>query len=303
MYSIINKYKLLALHLMVLVLGFTGILGKLITLESTHLVWYRMLIAFILLFIFLLITNRIKQINPKNILPLIGAGFVVALHWLFFFESIKVSNVSIAVICLSTSSLFSAFLEPIFFKRKILKYEVFFGLIVMITLAFMLYEKPENKYLSENYTLGYFYGFISSFLATLFTIINAKFINKIDATEITMIEMLGGVILISLYFFIINDCSIASKTISISDLSYLFILGSICTAGVFVWMIEIMRYMTPYSVIMAVNLEPIYSIIIALIIFNDSEAMNTFFYFGGTLILLTVFFDGYIKAKKKSFKK
>ena len=303
MYSIINKYKLLALHLMVLVLGFTGILGKLITLESTHLVWYRMLIAFILLFIFLLITNRIKQINPKNILPLIGSGFVVALHWLFFFESIKVSNVSIAVICLSTSSLFSAFLEPIFFKRKILKYEVFFGLIVIITLAFMLYEKPENKFLSENYTLGYFYGFISSFLATLFTIINAKFINKIDATEITMIEMLGGVILISLYFLIINDFGISSKTISISDLSYLFILGSICTAGVFVWMIEIMRYMTPYSVIMAVNLEPIYSIIIALIIFNDSESMNTFFYLGGTLILLTVFFDGYIKAKKKSLKK
>ena len=303
MYSIINKYKLLALHIMVLVLGFTGILGKLITLESTHLVWYRMLIAFILLFIFLLITNRIKQINPKNILPLIGSGFVVALHWLFFFESIKVSNVSIAVICLSTSSLFSAFLEPIFFKRKILKYEVFFGLIVIITLAFMLYEKPENKFLSENYTLGYFYGFISSFLATLFTIINAKFINKIDATEITMIEMLGGVILISLYFLIINDFGISSKTISISDLSYLFILGSICTAGVFVWMIEIMRYMTPYSVIMAVNLEPIYSIIIALIIFNDSESMNTFFYLGGTLILLTVFFDGYIKAKKKSLKK
>ena len=191
MYSIINKYKLLALHLMVLVLGFTGILGKLITLESTHLVWYRMLIAFILLFIFLLITNRIKQINPKNILPLIGAGFVVALHWLFFFESIKVSNVSIAVICLSTSSLFSAFLEPIFFKRKILKYEVFFGLIVMITLGFMLYEKPDNKFLSENYTLGYFYGFISSFLATLFTIINAKFINKIDAAEITMIVSCG----------------------------------------------------------------------------------------------------------------
>ena len=303
MYSIINKYKLLELHLMVLVLGFTGILGKLITLESTYLVWYRMFIAFILLFIFLLMKNRVRKINPKNILPLIGAGFVVALHWLFFFESIKVSNVSIAVICLSTSSLFSAFLEPIFFKRKILKYEVLFGLVVVITLAFMLYEKPENKFLSENYTLGYFYGFASSFLATLFTIINAKFINKIDATEITMIEMLGGVILISIYFFVLGDYDIINKTISFSDLSYLFILGSICTAGIFVWMIEIMRYMTPYSVIMAINLEPIYSIIIALIIFNDSEAMNTFFYLGGTLILLTVFFDGYIKAKKKSLKK
>ena len=303
MYRIIQRHKLISLHFMVVILGFTGILGKLISLQTIDLVWYRMLLAFICLFIFLLFKKKIHTIKKRNILPLLSAGAIVGLHWLFFFEAIKVSNVAIAVICLATSSLFSAFLEPIFFKRKILKYEVFFGLIVMITLAFMLYEKPDNKFLNENYTRGYFYGFISSFLATLFTIINAKFINKIDATEITMIEMLGGVILISLYFFIINDYSIASKAISFSDLSYLFILGSICTAGVFVWMIEIMRYMTPYSVIMAVNLEPIYSIIIALIIFNDSESMNTFFYLGGTLILLTVFFDGYIKAKKKSLKK
>ena len=270
MYSIINKYRLLTLHLMVLVLGFTGVLGKLITLESTYLVWYRMLIAFIILFLFALFNNQIKKIKKTNILPLIGAGFIVALHWLFFFESIKVSNVSIAVISLSTSSLFSAFLEPLFFKRKILKYEVFFGFIVMIALAYMLYEKPNHEEININYSLGYIYGFISSFLATLFTLINAKFINKIEASEITMLEMLGGVILITIYFIYQNDYTTFTASISSNDFIYLFLLGSICTAGVFVWMIEIMRYITPYSVIMAINLEPIYSIIIALIIFNNS---------------------------------
>ncbi len=303
MYSVINKYRLLTLHLMVLILGFTGVLGKLITLESTYLVWYRMLIAFIILFLFALLNNQIKTIKKSNILPLIGAGFVVALHWLFFFESIKVSNVSIAVISLSTSSLFSAFLEPLFFKRKILKYEVFFGFIVMIALAYMLYEKPNHEEININYSLGYIYGFISSFLATLFTLINAKFINKIEASEITMIEMLGGVILITIYFIYQNDYTTFTALISGNNFIYLFLLGSVCTAGVFVWMIEIMRYITPYSVIMAVNLEPIYSIIIALIIFNESEAMNTSFYTGGSLILIIVFLDGYIKAKNKSLKK
>ena len=109
---------------MVLILGFTGILGKLISIESSYLVWYRMLIAFVVLLIFLIFNKKLKTIKRKNILPLIGVGAVVGLHWLFFFEAIKVANVSIAVICLATSSLFSAFLEPLFFKRKILKYEI-----------------------------------------------------------------------------------------------------------------------------------------------------------------------------------
>ena len=145
MYRIIQRHKLISLHFMVVILGFTGILGKLISLQTIDLVWFRMLLAFICLFIFLLFKKKIHTIKKRNILPLLSAGAIVGLHWLFFFEAIKVSNVAIAVICLATSSLFSAFLEPIFFKRKILKYEVFFGAIVMLVLSYMLYEKPEHQ--------------------------------------------------------------------------------------------------------------------------------------------------------------
>jgi len=297
MYQIIARNKLISLHIMVIILGFTGVLGKLITLDTSYLVWYRMLIACIVLFIFMLFKNTVRKIKIKNIIPLLGIGSIVALHWLFFFEAIKVSNISIAVICLSTSSLFSSFLEPIFFKRRILTYEVLFGLAVLLTLYFMLNETPKITN-NTNYIYGYIYGIISALLATLFTLMNAKYISKIDAVEITMFEMLGGVLTISLLFLINNDYTIINQQININDIIYLIILATICTAGVFVWMIEIMRYITPYSLIMAVNLEPIYSVIIALIIFNESETMNLSFYLGGAIILCIVFLDGYIKNKQ-----
>ena len=281
---------------MVIFLGFTGVLGKLITLETPYLVWHRMFIAFIALFLFLLFKKQIKTINKKDILPLLGIGAIVALHWFFFFGAIKVANISVAVICLATASLFSAFMEPIFFNRKLLKYELLFGLIVFATLSFMLYEKPENNEI--NYALGYIYGIASAFLGTLFTMFNGKYINKVDAAKITMVEMLGGVIVISLYFLFIGDYSVFITPLITSDIIYLILLGTICTAGIFVWMTEIMRHITPYALIMAINLEPIYSIIIGLIIFNDTEVMNLSFYLGSSIILFIVFLDGYIKNKK-----
>ena len=296
MYQILRKNKLISLHIMVIFLGFTGVLGKLITLETPYLVWHRMFIAFIALFIFLFIKKQIKTIKKKDILPLLGIGAIVALHWFFFFGAIKVSNISVAVICLATASLFSAFLEPLFFKRKLLGYELIFGIIVFVTLTFMLYEKPENN--DINYFLGYVYGIASAFLGTLFTMFNGKYINKVDAAKITMVEMLGGVMIISLYFILIGDFSVFTTIISLNDFIYLMLLGTICTAGIFVWMTEIMRHITPYALIMAINLEPIYSIIIGLIIFNETEIMNLSFYIGSSVILFIVFLDGFIKNKK-----
>ena len=283
---------------MVVILGFTGVLGKLISLETSYLVWYRMLIAWLALFLFLLLKNQLKKIKKEHVLPLLGIGAIVALHWIFFFEAIKVSNVSIAVICLSTSSLYSAFLEPIIFKRKFLKYEVYFGLVVLLALAYMLGGKEIFNGITSEYIEGYIYGILSAFLATLFTLFNAKFLEKSDASQITMIEMLGGTILLSLFFIYSGDYTVITKTVILTDVYYLLILGIICTALVFVWMVEIMRHITPYAVIMAVNLEPIYSILLALIIFQESELMEAPFYIGASIILFTVFLDGYIKNKQ-----
>ena len=276
---------------MVVILGFTGIFGKLISLETIHLVWYRMLIAFLALVLFLFFKKNLFTISRKNFIGVLGVGALVTVHWLCFFESIKVSSVSVAVVCLSTSSLFSALIEPLFFKRKLLAYEVIMAIIVAGALAFVM--GMETQYL-----LGYIYGITAAFLGTLFTLFNAKYIKKTDATQITMIEMLSGVLILSCLLLFKQDYTVFTSLISLNDLYYLIILGILCTAMVFVWMTEIMRHVTPYSLIMAINLEPIYSIILALIIFGDNELMSTSFYIGSSIIIGVVFLEGYIKNKQ-----
>jgi drug/metabolite transporter (DMT)-like permease len=291
MYNILKKYKLTSLHLMVVVLGLTGVFGKLISLSAIHLVWYRMGIAFISIAIFLAFKKQLFAVSKKDFLGLLGVGALVTFHWLCFFESIKVSTVSVAVVCLATSSLFSALIEPFFFKRKFLFYEVIMGVVVVVALAFIM--GTETKYF-----WGYFYGIMAALLATLFTLFNAKYINKVGAAKITMIEMLSGVMIISCILFFKQDYTVFTTKISITDLTYLILLGTLCTAMVFVWLTEIMRHITPYSLIMAINLEPVYSIIFALIIFGDNELMSSSFYFGSCVIIGIVFLDGYLKNKQ-----
>ena len=235
--------------------------------------------------------------NDKLLTPLgrIGVGAIVAAHWLFFFESIKLSNVSVAVVCLATSSLFSALIEPFVFKRKMNGYELLFGIVVIAALAFALKA-------DVSYFWGYLYGVIAAFLATLFTIFNALYINKVEASKITLIEMLGGWIAMSIYIVLFTNTPLCDFSISQQDTIYLIALGIVCTAFAFVVSVEVMKSLSPYSVIMAVNLEPIYSIVLALILFGESEEMTSSFYIGGSIIILTVFLDGYLKTKMKVIK-
>ena len=236
MYHLLRKYKLTSLHLMVLILGFTGVFGKLISLESIYLVWYRMGIAFLSLALFLLIKKELFSISKQNFFGILGVGALVTIHWLCFFESIKVSTVSVAVVCLATSSLFSALIEPIFFKRRLLAYEVIMGIIVVLALAFVM--GTDTKYI-----LGYFYGIMAALFGTLFTLFNAKYIKQVGAAQITMIEMLAGVIIISCLLLFKEDYTIFNSFISINDFVYLILLGTLCTAAVFVWMTLVEKMM------------------------------------------------------------
>ena len=293
MNSLTQKKILLIMHFIVIILGLTGVLGKLIETSATILVWYRMMIAFLALGIYILLKSKLLLISKKTFFKIVGTGVVVAAHWLFFFESIKVSNVSVAVVCLATSSLFSALIEPLFFKRKISISEVVFGVIVILALAFALKA-------DMNYLIGYVYGVIAAFLATLFTIFNAILIKEIDAPRITLFEMLGGFLAMSIYILVFTDYTAVDFIISKEDLTFLLALGIVCTSFAFVVSVEVMKSLSPYSVIMAVNLEPIYSIVLALLLFGESEQMTPSFYIGASIIILTVFFDGYLKTKQKS---
>jgi drug/metabolite transporter (DMT)-like permease len=282
------------MHFIVILLGFTGVLGKLIECGSTVLVWYRMLIAFVFLLAYIYFTSNFK-ISKKNFIQILGIGFVVAAHWLFFFESIKVSNVSVAVVCMGTSSLFSSFLEPLILKRKIQLRELVLSVVVLFAIGLALNA-------DFSYVLGFIYGIIAAFLATLFTILNALYVNKVSSEKITLIEMLGGFLIISIYLLFSGEITFSDLNISTRDIIYLIILGGVCTSFAFVISVEVMKFLSPYNVIMAVNLEPVYSVLLALFIFGESENMNLSFYIGGILIIAAVSFDAYLKKNIKQKK-
>ncbi len=285
------------MHLIVILLGLTGVLGKLIDTGSTVLVWYRMLIAFLFLGVYIYIKSNSLRVSKKHFIQIIGIGCIVAAHWLLFFESIKVSNVSVAVVCMGTSSLFSSVIEPLIIKRKIYLREIILAILVLIAIGIAM--NADFSYLK-----GYVFGIAAAFLATLFTILNALYVDKVESEKITSIEMLGGFLFVCIYMLFSNSFSLADLVISWNDILYLVILGGICTSFAFVVSVEVMKFLSPYNVIMAVNLEPVYSILLALVLFGESESMNFSFYLGAVLIISAVSLDGYLKKQedKKSIK-
>ena len=285
------------MHLIVILLGLTGVLGKLIDTGSTVLVWYRMLIAFLFLGVYIYIKSNSLRVSKKHFIQIIGIGCIVAAHWLLFFESIKVSNVSVAVVCMGTSCLFSSILEPLIIKRKIYLREIILAILVLIAIGIAM--NADFSYLK-----GYLFGIAAAFLGTLFTILNALYVDKVESEKITSIEMLGGFLFVCIYMLFSNSFSLADLVISWNDILYLVILGAICTSFAFVVSVEVMKFLSPYNVIMAVNLEPVYSILLALVLFGESESMNFSFYLGAVLIISAVSLDGYLKKQedKKSIK-
>ena len=281
----------LHLHFLVFIAGFTAILGELISLEAIPLVWYRMLIAGVLMFGFIKI-KKISLVVPfRTILKFFLAGIVIALHWVTFFAAIKVSNISITLAMFSTGAFFASLIEPIFYKRKIIPYEIIFGLLV-IAGVFMIMQ-TEIKYL-----LGICLGITSALFSSLFAVINGKFVAHHNASTISFYEFISGVFFISLYIAFSNDGFDASFfKLSIDDWLYLGILASVCTAYAFIASVYVMRYITPYSVVLTYNLEPIYGIFLALLFFPQTEVMPPVFYIGAALIICTVLMNALVKYK------
>jgi len=281
----------LHLHFLVFIAGFTAILGELISLEAIPLVWYRMLIAGVLMFGFIKI-KKISLVVPfKTILKFFLAGIVIALHWITFFAAIKVSNISITLAMFSTGAFFASLIEPIFYKRKIIHYEIIFGLLV-IAGVFMIMQ-TEIKYL-----LGICLGITSALFSSLFAVINGKFVAHHNASTISFYEFISGVFFISLYIAFSNHGFDASFfKLSINDWIYLGILASVCTAYAFIASVYVMRYITPYSVVLTYNLEPIYGIFLALLFFPQTEVMRPVFYIGAALIICTVLMNALVKYK------
>lgn len=284
--------NLLLLHFVVLIFGFTAILGKLITIPSDQLVWYRMFFATCSLAVYLVLMKKSFKMKRIGIVKTIGVGFIIAAHWVFFFEAIKQSNVSIALAATATGSLFTALLEPIFFKRKLHFYELLLGSIVILGLYFIFQFETNNS-------LGIWLGVLAAFLASLFTVMNGQLIKQYDSTRISFYELGGGVIAITLYFLIFSPSSLPNFQLSDSDWLWMLVLAIVCTAFAFVASVKVMEELTPFTVSLSINLEPIYGILLALLIFGESEKMSPGFYIGTSLILCSLFLNVWIKRRLK----
>jgi len=282
------------LHLTVLIWGFTGILGVLIQVSALHLVWYRVLIAALSLLVYFLIKRKSIKITRRQLIQYLITGGLVGLHWVLFFESIKVSTVSVTLVCLSSVTLFTALLEPIVKKQKIAGVDILTG-IVIIAGIYLIFT------FETDYLLGIILGIIAAFLASIFSIVNSNLIKKGSAPLISFYEMLGASIWISLYMLITNRFD-AGLVLQQSDLFFLILLGTVCTAAAYVMAVAVMKELSAFTVALATNLEPIYGIILALIFFGSNEKMSLGFYAGAIIVLGTVLLYPYVKKRHEKRK-
>ena len=276
------------LHLLVFIGGFTAILGKLISIDALPLVWYRMGIATVLILVFLKFKKISARFTTKTIAGFCLVGFVIAMHWLCFFWAIKLSNVSITLAVISSGAFFASFLEPIFFRRRIYWYEVFFGIIAILGLYVIF--RIETEYIT-----GILLSLASAFFGGLFSVVNGKFTKMHNPVAISMYEMLAGFLFITVFLLVTGEFSPEFFAVSASDWMYLFILASVATAYAFIAAVHLMKWISPYTVMLSYNMEPVYGIILALLIFKDSEQMSPQFYYGALIILGTVIANGLVK--------
>jgi drug/metabolite transporter (DMT)-like permease len=291
-----NLKSYLNLHLIVFIWGFTAILGALITIDADFLVWYRMLFAALFLGSFLLIKKIPFQIAYSAVLKLVFVGLLIALHWIFFFESIKVSTVSITLSVFSLGAFFASLLEPIFYGRKVLWYEVFFGLVIIAGLALILQVEI-------NYLHGMLLALVSIVLGVVFTLFNGKLIAHHEPSVIAFYEFLAGFLFISIYFLFKGSFTVESFVLTPKNWLLILLLASICTAYAFTASVKVMRRLSPYTVMLTTNLEPVYGIVLAFFIIGGKEKMSTEFYVGALIIVITVILNGIIKHYMEKPKK
>ena len=273
------------LHVIVLFWGFTAILGALITIPSVEIVFYRTLFAFIALGVLLRFRKRSLKLPRRNLLAILGTGALIAAHWILFFAAARVANVSVCLAGMATCSLWTSFLEPLFNRKKIQLYEVLLGMLALVGLWLIFQFDFQYKW-------GIIMAVMSAFLSALFTVLNGNFTKSHNAYTITYYEMIGAwlsiVIFLPFYKNFLSPDGMIHLDPAPLDWLYLLILALVCTVYAYSESVELMKRLSAFIINLTVNLEPVYGIILALIIFPEKEKMPGNFYFGTGIILLSV---------------
>jgi drug/metabolite transporter (DMT)-like permease len=267
----------------VVLLAGTAILGDLISLSASVLVWWRTLIASLGIGVFLLMTQRMNYHWIQSKFKIYALGGLIAIHWICFFGSIKLANASIALICFATISVFTAWIEPMITGRKRQRHEVIFGLLIIPGIA-LIAGKAQGELL-----LGIILGILAAFLVAIISSLEKKWIVEIDPEHLTLIQMIGAWIAMCVWlggeavFFGIDRFLPNGK-----DLMYLLVLGLVCTCIAWVLAARAIRHVTAFDTTMVINLEPVYGIIMAFILLGDSKELTSSFYIGAFIILTSV---------------
>jgi drug/metabolite transporter (DMT)-like permease len=291
----LSKYKHhLWLHFIILIWGFTGVIGKelgLLETTAVTIVFYRMLIGLISLFIVLRFLKHKIRITKKGLIATLGTGLIIAIHWITFFKAIQLSNISLALVFLSTTALFTSFIEPIILNRKFDIKESLMGITIIVGIAVIANA-------SSDYYVAMILALISALCAAFFSVINGKLVQEHDPKSITIFEMLGGFLGVAIFFTLTGELNPETLTIDMEQFGHLFILGSICTAFAFLVGVELSKHLPIFTMNININLEPIYAVILGLLFYPKTEVMPPGFYLGATIILGTIFLNAILKRRR-----
>nr|MBK9650660.1 DMT family transporter [Bacteroidota bacterium] len=281
------------MHIAIFLWGFTGILGRAISLDYGQLVWYRMLISALSLGLYIWFKKEWVAPRKKEIVKMLATGSIVAIHWVLFYAAIKFSNVSVTLSCFATITLFTAIFEPIFFSRKIVGREIMLSLFTIVGIAFIAAAQ-------QVFITGILLALASAAMGSVFTIFNKKFVANHVPTTVTFLELSGGFLFLTLilpvYFGI---TSFSFQIPGAWDFLFLMLLSIVCTTLAFSLSLIALQKLNAFVLNLSVNLEPLYSIILAILIFKENTDLNGGFYLGTAIILGAVFIHGLLQFKAR----
>jgi len=276
------KKAFLELHIAVFLAGFTGVLGRLITLNEGWLVWYRLLISSVTMWIVFALAKKLQRVSISDILKLSGIGFLSALHWVSFYGSIKYANVSVALVCFSATGFFTALFEPLFSRRRINIIEVLLGLIVIAGIYIIFHFDPKYK-------TGIILGVICAILLAIVMILIRAFVQKINSQTILTYQLSGGFIALSLFMpFYLKAFPTSYIIPGFSDWMWLLVLAWFCSVLAFQFSVNALQKLTAFTVNLSFNLEPVYGILLAFFVYHENNELNWSFFIGLGLIVLAL---------------
>jgi drug/metabolite transporter (DMT)-like permease len=282
----------LHLHFIILIFGFTGILGEMITLDALSLVWYRTFLAVIVFMIISIFGLKgLYSIPRRKMMAYLGVGVLVAAHWITFFHAIKISSVSLTLACLAATPFFTSLLEPLYHRRPIQVSELLLGVFTVVGISIIFQVDGINK-------AGMAVALTSGFLAACFSVLNGKLVHEERSVVISFWELTGAVIATTIFIALGSDIGNLNPDFGWQNWILILILAIVCTNYAMTIAVHVMKYLSPFTVVLSINMEPVYGILLAFLIFGESERMAPSFYLGAVIIMGAVFANVWLKQRR-----